>query len=223
MQNKSPNNISCYLLGERAAVLELSAPVSLANQQKIWGLAEYLTHHPLVREVVPGMNNLTILLHQPQGDDSTIINMLSALWQQSDSLIPESREIEIPVHYGGEMGPDLDLVAQHAQMTAKQVVECHTATLYTVYFLGFKPGFAYMGELPECLATPRHKEPRLAVPAGSVGIGGSQTGIYPLETPGGWQIIGRTPLTLFNPAAMPPTLLRPGDSIRFIPLKEGVC
>ncbi len=92
-----------------------------------------------------------------------------------------------------------------------------------VYFLGFQPGFSYLGGMPEQLATPRRAEPRLAVAAGSVGIGGGQTGIYPLVTPGGWQLIGRTPLALFNPHEMPPTLLRPGDNVRFVPQKEGVC
>ena len=110
--------------------------------------------------------------------------------------------------YGGEQGPDLDEVARHTGMTPRQVVECHAAAAYVVYFLGFQPGFSYLGGMPEQLATPRRAEPRLAVAAGSVGIGGGQTGIYPLVTPGGWQLIGRTPLALFNPHEMPPTLLR---------------
>ena len=108
-------------------------------------------------------------------------------------------------------------------MTERQVVECHAGASYIVYFLGFQPGFSYLGGMPEQLATPRRAEPRLVVPAGSVGIGGSQTGIYPLATPGGWQLIGQTPLAMFDPTRSSPTLLLPGDHVRFVPQKEGVC
>ncbi|BEM31861.1 5-oxoprolinase subunit PxpB [Serratia marcescens] len=212
-----------YLLGERAVVLELSPPVTLPSQQRIWALAEKLNHHPDVREVVPGMNNLTLLLHTPQADAEAMLALLQQGWESKESLTPESRQVDIPVVYGGEQGPDLDDVARHTGMTPRQVVECHAAVAYVVYFLGFQPGFSYLGGMPEQLATPRRAEPRLAVAAGSVGIGGGQTGIYPLVTPGGWQLIGRTPLALFNPHEMPPTLLRPGDNVRFVPQKEGVC
>ncbi len=114
-------------------------------------------------------------------------------------------------------------MARHAGLTEKQVVELHASVDYVVWFLGFQPGFPYLGGLPEQLATPRRDEPRLLVPAGSVGIGGAQTGIYPLATPGGWQLIGHTPLPLFDPHRDEPVLLRPGDTVRFIPQKEGVC
>lgn len=216
-------DILFYLLGERAVVLELSAPASLALQQRIWGLADYLNHQSMVREVVPGMNNLTVLLEEPQQSTSAAIDWLKTLWDKSEALLPEARDIDIPVCYGGDEGPDLNEVANYHGMTAKQVVECHCSANYVVYFLGFQPGFAYMGGMPKQLDTPRRADPRIAVAPGSVGIGGSQTGIYPLETPGGWQIIGRTSLKLFDPFAMPPTLLRPGDNVRFIPAKEGVC
>ncbi|EPX7646663.1 5-oxoprolinase subunit PxpB, partial [Escherichia coli] len=105
----------------------------------------------------------------------------------------------------------------------KQVVELHSSVEYVVWFLGFQPGFPYLGSLPEQLHTPRRAEPRLLVPAGSVGIGGPQTGVYPLATPGGWQLIGHTSLSLFDPARDEPILLRPGDSVRFVPQKEGIC
>ena len=154
------------------------------------------------------MNNLTLLLHTPQADAEAMLALLQQGWESKESLTPESRQVDIPVIYGGEQGPDLDEVARHTGMTPRQVVECHAAAAYVVYFLGFQPGFSYLGGMPEQLATPRRAEPRLAVAAGSVGIGGGQTGIYPLVTPGGWQLIGRTPLALFNPHEMPPTLLR---------------
>lgn len=125
--------------------------------------------------------------------------------------------------YGGDAGPDLGVVACHCNLTEKQVVELHASIDYVVWFLGFQPGFPYLGGLPEQLATPRRAEPRLQVPAGSVGIGGAQTGVYPLATPGGWQLIGRTNLPLFSPEREEPVLLRPGDIVRFIPQKGGVC
>ncbi|MDN0087866.1 5-oxoprolinase subunit PxpB [Yersinia nurmii] len=213
----------CYLLGESAVVLELEPPVTLASQQRIWGLADRLIHHPDVREAIPGMNNLTLLLENPQQTALDAIERLQRWWEESESLVLESRNIDIPVTYGGECGPDLDEVARHTGLSPRQVVECHSSASYIVYFLGFQPGFSYLGGMPEQLATPRRGEPRLVVAPGSVGIGGSQTGIYPLATPGGWQLIGRTSLALFNPLEMPPTLLRPGDNVRFVPLKEGVC
>ncbi|KAB7897923.1 5-oxoprolinase subunit PxpB [Rouxiella sp. S1S-2] len=213
----------CYLLGERAVVLELDPPVSLASQQRIWGLAQRLETYPSVKEVIPGMNNLTVLLKDPQNTALDAIQRLQTWWEESQAFEPESRLIEIPVVYGGKGGPDLDGVASHTGLSASQVVECHSGAEYVVYFLGFQPGFPYLGGMPDVLATPRHREPRLSVPAGTVGIGGSQTGIYPLITPGGWQLIGHTPLSMFDPASRLPTLLRPGDRVRFVPQKEGVC
>jgi len=129
---------------------------------------------------------------------------------------PESRTVEIPVRYGGEFGPDLADVARHTGLSVERVVELHTATSYLVYFLGFAPGFPYLGGLPAELATPRLAAPRKRVPAGSVAIGGSQAGVYPLESPGGWRIIGHTELRLFDTDADPPALLRAGDTVRFV-------
>lgn len=145
-------------------------------------------------------------------------------WEESASFTEEAvRNVDIPVIYGGDYGPDLKTVAEHCGMTPKQVVERHAAGRYVVYFLGFQPGFPYLGGLDEALFTPRRAEPRVQVPAGSVGIGGNQTGIYPLSTPGGWQLIGQTSLALFQPTQTPPVLLRPGDRVRFIPQREGIC
>ena len=132
----------------------------------------------------------------------------------------DTRTIEIPVCYGGAFGPDLEDVARHTGLTAARVVELHAAAPYLVYFLGFSPGFPYLGGLPPELATPRLSAPRKVVPAGSVAIGGSQTGVYTVDSPGGWRIIGRTALRLFDPAATPPALLRIGDTVRFVPTPE---
>ena len=213
----------CYLLGETAVVLELEPPVTLATQKRIWRLTQRLGEIPEVVEAIPGMNNITVVLRNPHSLALDAIERLQRWWEESEALEPESRYIEIPVVYGTAAGPDLGEVARHAGLTEKQVVELHSSMDYVVWFLGFQPGFPYLGGLPEQLATPRRNEPRLQVPAGSVGIGGAQTGIYPLATPGGWQLIGHTPLPLFDPDRDEPVLLRPGDTVRFIPQKEGVC
>lgn len=213
----------CYLLGETAVVLELEPPVTLATQKRIWRLTQRLGEIPEVVEAIPGMNNITVVLRNPHSLALDAIERLQRWWEESEALEPESRYIEIPVVYGTAAGPDLGEVARHAGLTEKQVVELHSSIDYVVWFLGFQPGFPYLGGLPEKLATPRRDEPRLQVPAGSVGIGGAQTGIYPLATPGGWQLIGHTPLPLFDPDRNEPVLLRPGDTVRFIPQKEGVC
>jgi len=213
----------CYLLGERAAVLELEPPLSLESQKRIWSLTTRLREYPNVAEVIPGMNNITLLLSVPQADPVEALEKLQQWWEESESAQPEVRHIDIPVIYGGAEGPDLEDVARLHNLTARQAVEMHSSAEYVVYFLGFQPGFGYLGGLPEALHTPRRAVPRVKVPQGSVGIGGSHTGVYPLASPGGWQIIGNTPLALFDPQASSSTLLRPGDSVRFVPQKEGVC
>jgi KipI family sensor histidine kinase inhibitor len=126
------------------------------------------------------------------------------------------RIVEVPVCYGGDVGPDLEALASHAKLDAAQVVERHAAATYTVAMLGFAPGFPYLSGLDPALQMPRRASPRTRVPAGSVAIGGAQTGIYPSELPGGWQIIGRTPLALFDARRDPPSLLMPGDRVRFV-------
>jgi len=210
-------------LGERAVVLELEPPVSLESQQRIWGLNQRLQSDAGVLEVIPGMNNITLILRDPQQSALDAIERLQRWWEESEAQLPESRLVEIPVIYGGESGPDLVVVAEHAALTPGQVVELHSSSDYVVFFVGFQPGFPYLGGLDPRLHIPRRAEPRVAVPAGSVGIGGSQTGVYPLVSPGGWQLIGQTRTALFDPLQQPPTLLRPGDRVRFVPQQEGVC
>jgi len=137
-----------------------------------------------------------------------------------DVPLPEPRQVEIPVCYGGEHGPDLIDVSEIHRMTPAQVIELHSSTTYVVYFLGFVPGFAYLGELPEALVTPRLPTPRRNVPSGSVGIAGRQTGVYPVATPGGWRLLGRTPLSIFRPEQDGFSLLSIGDRVRFTPINQ---
>lgn len=138
----------------------------------------------------------------------------------SHGQIVEHRRVEIPTLYGGECGPDLDFVASLHGLTPEEVVRIHSSQDYLVYMLGFTPGFPYLGGNLEEIATPRLKTPRIKVPAGSVGIAENQTGIYPIESPGGWRIIGRTPIKLFKHLRPPHFLLAAGDMVRFIPIDE---
>ncbi len=131
---------------------------------------------------------------------------------------PAPRVIEVPTAYGGTFGPDLPFVAAHNQLTEAEVIAIHSGTDYLVYMMGFSPGFPYLGGMSERIAAPRLDTPRTAIPAGSVGIAQAQTGIYPVESPGGWRIIGRTPMALFDPLRTPPVLIEAGDYIRFIPI-----
>jgi inhibitor of KinA len=135
--------------------------------------------------------------------------------------LPAPRTMEIPVRYGGADGPDLEEVAALNHLSAEEVIAIHSGAEYLVHFLGFSPGFPYLGGMPESIAAPRLETPRRSVPAGSVAIGGRQTGIYPTASPGGWRIIGRTPLRLFQPEADPPVLLQMGDHVRFVPVAGG--
>ncbi|MFN3850793.1 MAG: 5-oxoprolinase subunit PxpB [Spirosomataceae bacterium] len=166
-------------------------------------------------ECVPAYSSLSIF-YKPQrnfGFDELkkwVKSQLEAIDIQQNK---EYRIVEIPVVYDGE---DLDFVAQYCDLTTDEVVEIHTSALYRVFMMGFLPGFAYMGGMNERIATPRKNTPRLKVPAGSVGIAGKQTGIYPLESPGGWQLIGRTNLKLFNSSKNPSTLLKAGDRVKFV-------
>ena len=134
--------------------------------------------------------------------------------------LPEPRLVEIPVCYGEEFGPDLAEVCAIHGLTPAQAIELHASAEYLVYFLGFVPGFAYLGELPEALATPRLAVPRRRVPAGSVGVAGNQTGVYPFSTPGGWRLIGRTPVAMFRDEREGLSLLSIGDRVRFAPISE---
>jgi KipI family sensor histidine kinase inhibitor len=204
-----------FRFGDTALVCEAPAPATLDCQRRIWAAAETARGWPHVLEVVPGMNNLTLVFDPLEADSEALAGQLQKAWDAAAKAPLGGREVEIPVQYGGEFGPDLRDVARHTGLSAQEVVERHSAGEYVVFFLGFQPGFAYMGGLDAALHTPRRASPRVEVPAGSVGIGGEQTGVYPATSPGGWQLIGRTSVPLFDPARTPPTLLQPGDRVRF--------
>lgn len=172
-------------------------------------------------ECVPAFTTVAVHydpLRAPFAKASALVSAL--LRDVSPAPLSESPPVEIPVCYGGDIGPDLAFVAEHAKLTPDEVVRIHAGGDYRVYMIGFTPGFPFLGGLPEQIATPRRSSPRVAVPAGSVAIGGKQTGVYSIESPGGWQIIGRTRLALFRPELNPPTLLRMSQRVRFRPISR---
>ena len=143
------------------------------------------------------------------------------LSEMGDIEIPPSPVLEIPVLYGGEMGPDLPFVAENAGLSEEEVIRIHSGTEYLIYMLGFTPGFTYLGGMSDKIATPRLQQPRVKIPAGSVGIAGSQTGIYPIDSPGGWQLIGRTPLKMYDPNRETPILPEAGQYMKFYPIDQA--
>lgn len=202
-------------ISESAVVLHLPPPADLAQQQKLWSFSTQIESLSRISEVVVGMNNLTIFT--PLGTNlAQLCTQLEQQWQHCVLTKYLGQLIDIPVSYGGKAGEDLYAVADYHNTTPEHIVQQHSETIYTVYMIGFQPGFPYLGGLPETLHTPRRAVPRTSVPAGSVGIGGSQTGVYSFTSPGGWQLIGRTELVLFDKNKMPPTLLQVGDQVRFV-------
>jgi len=177
---------------------------------------------PGVLELVPTYRSLYIYYDPLRIRLEDLKRKLRELERKADEVeLPPQRVVEIPTVYGGEYGPDLDFVAKYNNLTPEEVVEIHTSTDYLVYMIGFTPGFAYLGGMSKRIAAPRLETPRVKVPAGSVGIAGEQTGIYPIESPGGWRIIGRTPVKIFDPTRDPPVILQPtSDYVRFVRISE---
>jgi len=174
---------------------------------------------PWLVETVPTYRSLLVYYRPLRASPSEVRSQLEALACDAESgRVPQPAVTDIPVAYGGEYGPDLGFVARHNGLSRDEVVRLHSDRAYLIYMLGFIPGFAYLGGMCSRLATPRLATPRAKIPAGSVGIAGDQTGIYPTESPGGWRLIGRTPLQLFHPLKEPPALLRMGDYVRFVPV-----
>ncbi len=211
------------LMGDRSLLVELSAEISLEVNRRVRSLYYSLSHrkHYGIVELLPSYTSLLIVFDPLMVSFSALRTIVTYLFDNpAQTRIPEPKTVEIPVVYGGDFGPDLDWVADYHRLSPGDVIRHHSTTVYHVYMIGFTPGYPYMGEVPSEIATPRRETPRTHVPRGSVGIAQKQTGIYPVESPGGWQIIGRTPLTLFDPHSTPPTLLEAGDVVTFYPIKK---
>lgn len=210
--------------GDSALTVELGREISPAVNARVTALTRLLHEAALpgVRELVPAYCALTVQYDPAVLSAERLIPLLTELCGRLDGAQAQKGElVELPVWYGGFCGPDLGFVAQHAGMTPEQAVALHSAADYLIYMLGFTPGFPYLGGMDVRIAAPRLSSPRVRIPAGSVGIAGEQTGVYPIASPGGWQIIGRTPLKLFDPGREQPFLLSAGQKVRFVPIDEG--
>ena len=190
----------------------ISATVKLIKEQRIEGIVDMI---PAFASLLINHNPLVI-------NYDTIARRLERILRMDTRAEAAAKRVfEIPVCYGGEFGPDLGDIAENAGLTPEEVVEIHTSRDYLIYMLGFLPGFCYLGGLDERIHTPRLSSPRLRIPAGSVGIGGSQTGIYPMDSPGGWRLMGMTPVKTYDPQRETPILVQAGEYIRFVRIDEA--
>jgi len=231
MQNYLQNqaNFTVYVLNENAVTLQFDQCISEENLHNINAYNTLLGQQPFpgMQATVPAYTTLCVFYDILQVMQSNlpgkschdkVVAYLKNLQPGATYDAHIGNIVTLPVCYGGNLGPDLEEVARVNHITVEKVIELHTVATYKVFMIGFVPGFAYLGGMVANLATPRKATPRKAVPAGSVGIAGGQTGVYPLETPGGWQLIGQTPLRLFDAKRSNPSLLKAGDEVRFIPI-----
>jgi len=227
MKQKDMRLFQLYPLGDAAVTVQFGDTIEEDTHRKVRAFASYLERHPFpgLVEHVPSFTTVTVYYDPWVVSDKGLYNPYARVTEQLQHMLKLAREnqkstrprvVEIPVCYGGEYGPDLEYVARFHKLKPQEVVACHTRGKYLVYMIGFAPGFPYLGGLSKKIATPRRESPRPLIPKGSVGIADKQTGIYPIETPGGWQLIGRTPLSLFEPDRDPPSLLQAGDRVRFV-------
>jgi KipI family sensor histidine kinase inhibitor len=222
-QAAPPTDVDLPLLqpaGDSALLVTFGRAIDLAANRRAQALARALAARGLAGrgEAVPGYASVLVHYDPLALTYPEVEAWLQASLSEAGEQAAQPRLVEIPVRYGGEDGPDLAFVAGHSHLAPEEVVRRHTARDYPVYMMGFTPGFPYLGGLDPSIAAPRLPTPRSRVPGGSVGIAGEQTGVYPLDSPGGWRIIGRTPLRLFDPHRDPPFLLEPGDLVRFAPV-----
>jgi KipI family sensor histidine kinase inhibitor len=212
------------LSGDSLLVVEWEAVVDPVVNERAIRLAERLQTRlgQRVRDIVPSYCAVGIHFDPLRTDLSALERVVGEEASIASRADPIDREvIEIPVRYGGVDGPDVEAVAEWAGCTTDDVITWHADRIYRVYMLGFVPGFSYLGRVDARIAAPRRRLPRDKVPPGSVGIAGEQTGVYPIETPGGWQLIGRTDVVMFDPARTPASLLRPGARVRFVPVRTS--
>ena len=218
MRKSMTNEPQFLASSDQSLLVSFGQEITLESHQNVVKLLRLLEATPItgIRNLHPAYCSLLIKFDPMKLDHRELqARLLPCLAQLEETPLPAPRQIEIPVCYGEEFGPDLSDVATMHGMTPAQVIELHSSPTYIVYFLGFAPGFGYLGGLPKALASPRLETPRAKVPQGSVGIGGNQTAIYPFATPGGWRLIGRTPLAMFRRERTPMSLLQIGDQVRF--------
>jgi inhibitor of KinA len=203
---------------DQALLVYFGEEIGLAAHEQVVKLLRMLQVEPLawIRNLQPAYCSLLVTFDACTVDHAEVEAVIRGYEQRAEKLkLPKSRTVEIPVCYCSEYGPDLEAVASARGLAPAQVIELHASRTYHTYFLGFSPGFAYLGDLPPELTTPRLATPRKKVPAGSVGIAGKQTGVYPFATPGGWRLVGRTPMVMFSSDREPMGMLSVGDRVRF--------
>ena len=216
-------NVRFLLTGDTSLTVEFGNEISEAINHDIraYKIALEKAGLPGIVELVPTYRSLMVHYDPAVLPYQELRERLEKLLDDMGEIeIPPSPVLEIPVLYGGEMGPDLPFVAEHAGLSEEEVIRIHSSTEYLIYMLGFTPGFTYLGGMSEKIATPRLKQPRVKIPAGSVGIAGTQTGVYPIDSPGGWQLIGRTPVKMYDPDRETPTLPEAGQYIKFYPVTQ---
>lgn len=219
-----PDDPRIVPLGDSALGVEFADRIDPAINARCIAAADALmaASIPGVRDIVPTFRSVAVYFDPLTTDQPALRQILvRAAASSSTATIASARTIRVPVCYGGDDGPDLPAVAAFAKSTPDDVIKRHASATYRVFMLGFVPGFTYMGMVDDRIAAPRHETPRTKVPAGSVGIAGRQTGIYPSEVPGGWQLIGRTPLQIFDSRRPQPSLFRAGDVVQFFPISRG--
>lgn len=211
-------------VGDRAFLVKFGDAIDLDINRKVHAFSRAIEEARIygAEECVPTYASLLVYYDPLKTSYDRMVFALKDLESKLDEYTAktEARVIVVPTVYGGTFGPDLAAVAEYHRLTEAEAIRSHSETEYVVYMIGFIAGFPYMGKVPEAIATPRLETPRLKIPEGSVGIAGNQTGIYPRESPGGWRIVGRTPLVLFNPCAEQPALFQPGDRVKFKPISE---
>jgi inhibitor of KinA len=220
----APSRPRLHASGDSLLLVELDARMAPEVNARAVALAAALrtARLPGVRDVVPSYASVGVHVDPLRLDVAALERAVAEAWDVGPvDAVAAGRIVEIPVCYGGEYGPDLDEVAGYARCSADDVVRRHCESVYRVYMLGFLPGFAYLGAVDETIAMPRRPTPRPAVPAGSVGIAGRQTGVYPSDSPGGWRLVGRTPWRMFDAGRARPALLDAGDRVRFVPVPAG--
>ena len=210
-------------MGDRSLLVELGEKIAPDVNRRVQELMLQLQQArlPGVREFAPGYRSLLVVFDPLTLSPSELKARITDVAGRPGSAgLPQAKLLTVPVFYGGDYGPDLEGVAGHLGISTDEVIRLHTETMYRVYMIGFTPGYPYMGELPAALAVPRRSTPRTRVPKGSVGIAQRQTGIYSVESPGGWQIIGWTPIELFDPTRQLPSLLEMGDRVKFEAVRQ---
>lgn len=210
--------------GDRGLLAEFGEGIDLSVNRKVRAAALIMKERTPagIVEVIPTYRSLLIIYDPMQTAPEEIKQTLVAMEQDMDSSrIPPPKTVDIPVCYGGDFGPDIGFVAETHGLGVDEVIRIHTEPLYPIYMIGFTPGFPFLGGLAESLHTPRLETPRTHVPEGSVGIANNQTGVYPVASPGGWRLVGRTPLRLFAPERENPFLYSAGDLIRFVSITEA--